>query len=82
MDDTQLLRLVELAFPEMTTFDREVYAHARLRVLTGAPLKDAQRTHLRRLLTVVERLRPTITKAAPEPLDPGVRQGPGQAEAG
>jgi hypothetical protein len=78
MDDMQLLRLVELAFPEMTRFDREVYAHARLRVLIGSPLKPAQRTHLRRLLTVVERLRHTLHEAPREPPD----RGPGQAEAG
>jgi hypothetical protein len=69
MNDTQLLRLVELAFPEMTHFDREVYAHARLRLLCGHALKPAQRQHLTRLLTIVERLRATLPQAPayPEP---------------
>ena len=55
--DDVLLRRVELAFAQMSGFDREVYAHARLRVLQGRELKPAQRRHLHRLLTLVERLK-------------------------
>lgn len=54
--DDVLLRRVELAFAQFSAFDREVYAHARLRVLQGRSLKPAQRRHLTRLLALVQRL--------------------------
>lgn len=57
MTDDALLLTVESTLPEMNQFDRAVYAHARLRVLHGQPLKPAQRQHLTRLVALVERLR-------------------------
>jgi hypothetical protein len=57
--DNVLLARVELAFPQMSRLDREVFAHARLRLLAGHSLKPAQRRHLHRLLTLVHRLEET-----------------------
>lgn len=55
-DDAALLQRLEAYGACLGDFDRAVYAHARLRVLAGCPLKPAQRQRLHRVLTLLERL--------------------------
>lgn len=56
MTDTELLTAVETALGVSDRFTLAIYAHARLRVLHGRPLKPAQRTHLLRLLELVHHM--------------------------
>lgn len=58
-DDIALLGRLEAYGACLGAFDRAVYAHARLRLLAGIPLKPAQRTRLQRVLTLLERLAAT-----------------------
>lgn len=54
--DAMLVEQIEASGALVTQLDLEIYAHARLRVLQGRPLKPAQRRHLTRLLALVARL--------------------------
>ena len=62
MTDHDLLTAVEKALVGLSTFHRDLYAIARLRVQRGEPLKATQRQHLMRVVRLAMQARMTFTR--------------------
>ena len=61
MTDQDLLHAVEKSLVGLSTFHRDLYAIARLRVQRGEPLKATQRQQLARVLRLAREAQRTFT---------------------
>ena len=61
MTDRDLVHAVESALTGLSTFHRDLYALARLRVQRGEPLKATQRQQLARVVRLAMQARMTFT---------------------
>ena len=65
MTDHDLLTAVETALAGLSTFHRDVYALARLRVQRGEPLKATQRQQLARVVRLAMQARVVCREEVP-----------------